>query len=704
MSNVKKVAVLGGGMSSLTTVLELTSEKNWQTNYDITLYQLGWRLGGKGASGRNPHIHQRIEEHGLHLWFGFYDNAFDLIKKCYNENNRELGKPLAKWQEAFKPYNFIVLEDKVKDNWEHWAFKFPQNDQEPGSYPNEAPLTVAGYVRRILRFVYDMYKTYNSDYGLEPETNFPDKHKGFLNKLLDELKDVVEVFLLETGSELILKAIEEIEEYSENHNTKHHDKVLHLIDLFLKWLENKIEDKVGDDPKLRRLWISIDFALSNVRGMLRDGVLIHGFDVINNYDYREWLQKHGATQVTIDSGVVQGVYGLVFGGYKYYTFEAGTALRGALRMMFTYRGSIYYRMQAGMGDVIFAPIYEVLHKRGVKFKFFHKVTNLKLSPDKKYIQSVEMNKQVNLKNEEYHPLINVKDLPCWSSEPSYDQLVEGDILKEKGIDLESYYSEWAGVENLSLEYGKDFDILVQGISIGALPHIAKEIIASNPKWADMVKNVTACPTQAFQLWLKPDVAGLGWPFWVQDMALLGSYQEPYDTWADMSDLIIREDWKNGYYPNNIAYFCGPMMDVKLAPFSEHNFPDKMTEEAKKNALDYMKNLTAHIWENSHQTNTGDFDWNLLIDVTNKTGEQRFDSQFFRSNIQPSELYVLSETNSTKYRLKTDDSGYANMYITGDWIFNGFNAGCIEASVISGMQTARAITKQHYQIHGETDLV
>jgi uncharacterized protein with NAD-binding domain and iron-sulfur cluster len=118
----------------------------------------------------------------------------------------------------------------------------------------------------------------------------------------------------------------------------------------------------------------------------------------------------------------------------------------------------------------------------------------------------------------------------------------------------------------------------------------------------------------------------------------------------------------------------------------------------------MKNLTAHIWENSHQTNTGDFDWNLLIDVTNKTGEQRFDSQFFRSNIQPSELYVLSETNSTKYRLKTDDSGYANMYITGDWIFNGFNAGCIEASVISGMQTARAITKQHYQIHGETDLV
>ena len=43
-----RVAILGGGLGSLTTAYELSSR-----GYDITLYQMGWRLGGQGASGRN---------------------------------------------------------------------------------------------------------------------------------------------------------------------------------------------------------------------------------------------------------------------------------------------------------------------------------------------------------------------------------------------------------------------------------------------------------------------------------------------------------------------------------------------------------------------------------------------------------------------------------------------------------------------------
>ena len=48
-----------------------------------TVAQVGWRLGGKGASGRNPDRGQRIEEHGLHIWLGFYANAFRLLRACY---------------------------------------------------------------------------------------------------------------------------------------------------------------------------------------------------------------------------------------------------------------------------------------------------------------------------------------------------------------------------------------------------------------------------------------------------------------------------------------------------------------------------------------------------------------------------------------------------------------------------------------------
>jgi len=50
----QKIAVLGGGAASLSAVFQLTSVPGWQQRYEITVYQLGWRLGGKGATGRDP--------------------------------------------------------------------------------------------------------------------------------------------------------------------------------------------------------------------------------------------------------------------------------------------------------------------------------------------------------------------------------------------------------------------------------------------------------------------------------------------------------------------------------------------------------------------------------------------------------------------------------------------------------------------------
>ncbi len=60
-----RVAVVGGGCAALTTAYELTKPEH-EGLYEVTVYQMGWRLGGKGASGRGPS--DRIEEHGLHLW------------------------------------------------------------------------------------------------------------------------------------------------------------------------------------------------------------------------------------------------------------------------------------------------------------------------------------------------------------------------------------------------------------------------------------------------------------------------------------------------------------------------------------------------------------------------------------------------------------------------------------------------------------
>ncbi len=57
-----RVAIIGGGCAAMTTAWELSRPEHLG-KFDITIYQEGWRLGGKGASGRGAN--GRIEEHGL---------------------------------------------------------------------------------------------------------------------------------------------------------------------------------------------------------------------------------------------------------------------------------------------------------------------------------------------------------------------------------------------------------------------------------------------------------------------------------------------------------------------------------------------------------------------------------------------------------------------------------------------------------------
>ena len=127
-----KIAVLGGGVGAMVSAFELTSSPELREKYEVTVYQMGWRLGGKGASGRNMRHQARIEEHGLHIWFGFYENAFNCIQRCYEELGRAPGTPLATWKDAFKPNGSFVLNELYKDQWVDWAFYFPRNFSIPG--------------------------------------------------------------------------------------------------------------------------------------------------------------------------------------------------------------------------------------------------------------------------------------------------------------------------------------------------------------------------------------------------------------------------------------------------------------------------------------------------------------------------------------------------------------------------------------------
>ena len=102
---------------------------------------MGWRLGGKGATGRNlnPGKGMRIEEHGLHVWLGFYDNAFQVLQDVFAEMKAKglaPDSPFQAWSDAFKPQNFTPVG--IGDGRTWVPVNWPTNDLEPGIHPVSA--------------------------------------------------------------------------------------------------------------------------------------------------------------------------------------------------------------------------------------------------------------------------------------------------------------------------------------------------------------------------------------------------------------------------------------------------------------------------------------------------------------------------------------------------------------------------------------
>ena len=716
MSKVR-VAVLGGGVAALTTAFELTKTAELREKYEVTLYQMGWRLGGKGASGRNREVADRIEEHGLHVWMGFYENAFRVMREAYQELGREPEAPLATWQEAFHRHSYIVLTEPMQGEMRPWTFIFPTNDLEPGS-GGELPTPMA-YAEMLLQWILERWESEDASrvaHGpLEDVlSKLPSWVSGLLSTLGPDLAGGGAVdhakghgTLLSAQPPAPTHALSVVMAHAlglmrraradESSPFGLIDRaIVYLIEVIMAAAWALLRSRVDTDFEARKLWIEINLVGSVAAGIIADDIPRKGFESIDDLDLREWLKKHGANEITRDSALVRGVYDLAFayqkGDIRRPDFAAGSATRGMLRMVLTYKGSIFYRMQAGMGDVVATPLYEVLERRGVKFEFFHKVTALRLSEDRSMVGRIELCKQVELKEGRYRPTFDVNGLPCWPSEPDYEQIRHGEELKASGIDLECAWSpRWRDSREVALELGRDFDEVVLGISIAALPDVAADLIAANRDLRRSVEEVKTVQTQAMQLWLSKDTQELGWrfPLAEREGPILGAYYEPIDTWADMSDLIVRERWPYDHSPRSIAYFCGAFPDADpIPPYGDHGFPAHELDRYKRLACDFLGSKMRELWPRAYAG--GQFLWELLVDLDDGRGIQRFDAQFFRVNIDPTERYVLSVKGSTRYRLRANQLPFGNLVLSGDWTYNGLNAGCVEAAVMSGMAASKAM--------------
>ena len=178
---------------------------------------------------------------------------------------------------------------------------------------------------------------------------------------------------------------------------------------------------VENRPDHKRSWLLLSLMTAVIRGILADNLVTdpRGFRAINDEDFNDWIQRHGAHPDVPDFALVRGLYDLVFGYIdadpERPSFGAGLAVFLTGLVLFQYKGAIFWKMTAGMGDVIIAPVYQALRRRGVEFEFFHRLDALHLDDARMAVDAISVARQVDLAEgvDHYEPLITVRGLPVF---------------------------------------------------------------------------------------------------------------------------------------------------------------------------------------------------------------------------------------------------------------------------------------------------
>ncbi|WP_239651241.1 FAD-dependent oxidoreductase [Mycobacterium sp. UM_Kg27] len=675
-----KVVILGGGMAALSAAWRL-SEPGWRDRFDsITVYQRGWRLGGKGASSRGRH--GRIEEHGLHIWLGSYQNAFALLRECYTELDRattDPAAPIRTWDQALIPADNVGLADRLGSEWLIWLGTFTRTDGSPGAPGGTGRvMTVVEFTVRALRLVRDFAESLRGTtapgitLSVHPEP--PPTQRW-----IEAVTDAAAAVLLALGDPQAAGA----------------------------GLPGKVDGAVAAvraaldyerRPDHRRSWLLLSLMTAVIRGILADHLVTdpRGMRAINDEDFNDWILRHGAHPDVTEFALVRGMYDLVF-GYRdgdpdQPAFAAGLAVFLTGQVLFGYHGSIFWKMTAGMGDVVIAPLYQALRRRGVTFEFFHRLDALHLDAARRAVATITLGRQLHLADglTSYEPLTTVRGLPVFPSTPLTNQLAAPDQVPPDGWHaLETHWSDYPDAESRVLRRGVDFDHAILAVSLGMLPVVATELIEDRPEWRRMTTEVRTVATQAFQIWLRPDEPALGWQ---EPGVTLSAYVPPFETWASMPQTLWAEDWPEHDRPGTVAYFCGTL---DAAWPTDETGPGYLHRHRQQVRGQVAHHLDRHL----HRFLPGavseaGFDWRLLSGSDGETDCAALETQHISVNVDPSDRYVQSIPGTDRYRLRPDESGYDNLVLAGDWTDSGMNAGCIEAAVMSGLQAANALAGRH----------
>ena len=644
------------------------SEPGWQDRFQsIVVYQRGWRLGGKGASSRGEN--GRIEEHGLHIWLGSYENAFALLRECYAELDRartDPESPILNWDEALVPSENLGLADRWGSDWLVWPGHLSRTDDLPGEPDTTGrEMTVVDFLHRAMQLLLDFAESvdFATELGLMLTTS-PDPPRASVAALQSAALATAAALASQVPGDDVVA---------------HVDNVLDVISDVLD----------GDQtPEEHRSWLLLSLVTATARGLIAEGLVAdpRGFRALNDEDFGEWIIRHRAHPSVNEFPLVRAMYDMVFGyadgDPARPAFGAGVAVYLTGLVLFGYKGAFFWKMTAGMGDVVIAPLYQALRQRGVEFEFFHRIDALHLDDNRLAVDSITMGRQVGLADgvSRYEPLTRVRGLPVFPSCPLTDQIRPGEVES-----LETHFGPRHDAETRVLRRGVDFDHVVLAVSMGMIPIVAEELIEDRADWRDMTTHIATVATQSFQIWWRPDDHALGWH---KPGVTTSAYVPPFDTWASMPQTLWTEDWPEDDQPAAVGYFCGSLHTVWPTYLKDVDYVRDCEARVRDDALRYLDRDIGLFLPNA--VTADGFAWHLVSGVNGERGVSALATQHVSVNIDPSDRYVQSVPGSDRYRLRCDESGYDNLVLAGDWTDCGMNAGCIEAAVMSGLEAANAL--------------
>ncbi|HSG89918.1 MAG TPA: NAD(P)-binding protein [Pseudomonadales bacterium] len=706
-----KIAILGAGPGGLSAAFHLAAQE--RDDLEITVYTMGWRVGGKGAAGRNFEHSERIEEHGIHLFGNFYPNTFDVMNRCRDVTREE-----------FIPSNLQIMTEWYRKCWHLYPTRYAHVGEEPWETVRDdrkldevvnvaaLPDKLAESILAILGSGWQLGTTrarraFGNDAAPE-QRPWPPRQPSALGAALGRL---IAKFVRRLGRDM-----QRTDGYTNEAVPvpPPGSRPIHPYPPLLRACMFCVRQLARLSPRIRYQYQQVDLLLAAMHGFNADDLGRRGIDAIDGWGHREWLHHHGISDMTLNSAVVSAAPSICL------QFPAGDSttspnMSAAAYLTFVLRqvlasGNAFHFFRAGTGETVFLPWYRKLIELGVKFEFFHKAADVVPAADGETIERIEFEIQARGRNGAYDPLCTTSDGQLvWDANTPYDKLERGDEMRARGVNLESWWADWAPVGHRTLRCGEDFDQVVMAIPVGAHPWSCPTLVEEGPAagpagktWKQMVEGLETIPSQAVQIWLKQDMGAYGmdpaYLTWRGERFAGPSFELPLNLWTDFSDLIPIENWQ-GTVPKTLIYWCGPLQDEAasggaMAPFDDHGFPATQRERIRWSAAMSMRNLGSLLPGATAPWNRQGLDFEELVcdvDDDELVGEMRLSTQHLRANIDPNERYVISKPGHLPNRRQAWESGYANMALAGDWIFTGINIGSFEGSVMSGKLASHALT-------------